>query len=119
MQETVISFLVNVPVLSEHITLTQPKVSTVGNFLMMARRRAILITPNAKVLEFHKDAAHPSVEAVPVCSVDREHRAGEIVTAVIFGQKGVVLADFEFIVPEYPLPRTGFQMRQAGVLIRT
>ncbi|KNC30583.1 hypothetical protein FF38_11994 [Lucilia cuprina] len=46
---TVISFLVNVPVLSEQITLTQPKVSTVGSFLTIALRLAMRITPKAKV----------------------------------------------------------------------
>jgi hypothetical protein len=46
---TVISFLVSVPVLSAHITFTQPNVSTVGNFLTMARLRAIRITPIASV----------------------------------------------------------------------
>lgn len=49
MTVTVISFLVIVPVLSEQITLTQPRVSTVGNFLMIAFLLAILITPRANV----------------------------------------------------------------------
>nr|CAA59764.1 unknown [Saccharomyces cerevisiae] len=42
-------FEVSVPVLSEQITLTEPKVSTLGNLLTMALRLAILRTPNAKV----------------------------------------------------------------------
>lgn len=68
---TVISLFVMVPVLSEHITLTQPnqiitnknlkpnmmqeinfklpKVSTVGNFFTIAFLFAIRITPRAKV----------------------------------------------------------------------
>lgn len=45
----VISFFVNVPVLSEHITVTHPRVSTAGNFLTTACLEAIRITPIAKV----------------------------------------------------------------------
>ncbi len=45
----VISFFVRVPVLSEQITLTQPSVSTVGSFLTIDFRLAILITPSANV----------------------------------------------------------------------
>ena len=45
----VISFLVSVPVLSEHITLAHPSVSTMGSFLTMAFLLAILITPSARV----------------------------------------------------------------------
>lgn len=47
--DTVMWFEVSVPVLSEQITLTEPKVSTLGNLLTMALRLAILRTPNAKV----------------------------------------------------------------------
>ncbi len=49
MRVTVISFLVNVPVLSEQTTLTQPNVSTTGNFLTIAFFLAIRITPSANV----------------------------------------------------------------------
>lgn len=37
------------PVLSLHITLTQPRVSTVGSFFTMAFLLAIRITPKANV----------------------------------------------------------------------
>uniref|UniRef100_A0A6B0U9C7 Secreted protein n=1 Tax=Ixodes ricinus TaxID=34613 RepID=A0A6B0U9C7_IXORI len=47
--QTVISFLVSVPVLSEQTTLTHPSVSTVGSFLMMAFLLAMRITPKARV----------------------------------------------------------------------
>ncbi|KAH3670579.1 hypothetical protein OGAPHI_001094 [Ogataea philodendri] len=46
---TVMWFWVSVPVLSEQITLTEPSVSTLGNFLTMARCLAILKTPSASV----------------------------------------------------------------------
>ena len=46
---TVISLQVIVPVLSLQITFTQPRASTVGNFLTMACLFAILITPRARV----------------------------------------------------------------------
>ncbi len=42
---TVILFCVNVPVLSEHITLLLPNVSTAGNFLIIAFLLAIFVTP--------------------------------------------------------------------------
>lgn len=41
-------FLVNVPVLSEQITVVQPKVSTDGNLLTIAFYAAIFLVPNAK-----------------------------------------------------------------------
>ena len=44
---TVILFKVNVPVLSEQITVALPKVSTAGNFLIKALRLTIRLTPNA------------------------------------------------------------------------
>ena len=42
---TVILFCVKVPVLSEHITLTEPKVSTAGSLLTIALFLDILVTP--------------------------------------------------------------------------
>ena len=42
---TVISFFVRVPVLSEQITFTLPKVSTAVNFLTKAFRSAIFLIP--------------------------------------------------------------------------
>lgn len=45
---TVISFYVSVPVLSEHITVVQPRVSTAGSFLTNAFLLTILLVPNAK-----------------------------------------------------------------------
>ena len=47
---TVISFLVRVPVLSEAITVAEPKVSTAGSLRTMALRRAIRRTPSARVV---------------------------------------------------------------------
>ncbi len=46
---TVIWFWVNVPVLSEQITVVLPSVSTAGNLRMIACRRAICTTPIASV----------------------------------------------------------------------
>lgn len=40
--------MVNVPVLSEHITVVQPKVYTLGNFLTIAYFLAIYLVPKAK-----------------------------------------------------------------------
>lgn len=45
---TVILLVVNVPVLSEHITVVHPNVSTLINFLTIALCLAILLVPNAK-----------------------------------------------------------------------
>ena len=45
---TVIEFCVRVPVLSEHITDVQPRVSTDGRDLTMAFLAAIRLVPNAK-----------------------------------------------------------------------
>src|SRR3954452_8711656 len=42
---TVILFCVNVPVLSEQIIFTEPNVSTAGNFLIIALRLDIAVTP--------------------------------------------------------------------------
>ena len=44
---TVILFKVNVPVLSQHITVAPPNVSTAGNFLIKAFLLAIRCTPKA------------------------------------------------------------------------
>mmetsp|Transcript_30327 Transcript_30327/g.46416 ORF Transcript_30327/g.46416 Transcript_30327/m.46416 type:complete len:496 (-) Transcript_30327:1178-2665(-) len=44
----VISLVVNVPVLSVHITLVQPNVSTLGNRLTMTFRFAILLVPSER-----------------------------------------------------------------------
>jgi len=48
--DTDIMFVVRVPVLSLQITVVQPKVSTEGNDLTIAFRRAILLVPRAKHL---------------------------------------------------------------------
>ncbi len=45
---TVIAFWVRVPVLSEQITVVQPRVSTAGNFLIIAFLFIIRCTPKAK-----------------------------------------------------------------------
>ena len=45
---TVISFRVNVPVLSVQMTVVQPKVSTAGSFLTKAFLFIILLVPSAK-----------------------------------------------------------------------
>ena len=50
MRCTVIWFSVSVPVLSEQMTVVLPRVSTAGSLRMMARRRAILDTPMARVM---------------------------------------------------------------------
>ena len=47
---TFILFCVNVPVLSEQITLLLPKVSTAGNFLIMLFLFAILVTPIESII---------------------------------------------------------------------
>ena len=47
---TVILFWVSVPVLSEQITPAQPRVSTAGSFLTMARRFAMRPTPRASTM---------------------------------------------------------------------
>ena len=47
---TLILFNVKVPVLSEQITLTQPKVSTLGNFLTTLLTLDNLMTPNDKTI---------------------------------------------------------------------
>ena len=47
---TVILFCVNVPVLSEQITVALPKVSTAGNFLTIAFFFTILCTPIARTM---------------------------------------------------------------------
>ena len=47
--EAVISFLVRVPVLSEQITVTQPRVSTADSFFTTAFLWPIRITPMARV----------------------------------------------------------------------
>ena len=48
---TVISFMVRVPVLSEHTTVIAPSVSTVGSLRIIARLRAIACTPSDKIIE--------------------------------------------------------------------
>lgn len=48
--ETDIMFVVKVPVLSLHITVVHPNVSTEGNDLTIAFKRAILFVPRAKHL---------------------------------------------------------------------
>lgn len=45
---TTISLVVSVPVLSEHIIVVQPKVSTDSNFLIIALCLAILLDPSAR-----------------------------------------------------------------------
>ena len=50
MLPTIISLRVRVPVLSEQITLTEPRVSTAGRRRMMALRRAMRWTPMASVM---------------------------------------------------------------------
>ena len=47
---TVISFFVNVPVLSVQITVAEPSVSTAGSLRISACRLAIRVTPNARVI---------------------------------------------------------------------
>ena len=47
---TVILFWVRVPVLSEHTTLHEPRVSTAGSFLTMAFFLLILLTPIASTI---------------------------------------------------------------------
>ena len=47
---TVISFWVRVPVLSEQITLAQPRVSTDGSFLIRTFRFTMRCTPNARAI---------------------------------------------------------------------
>ena len=47
---TVISFLVSVPVLSEHTVVTEPSASTAGSLRVIAFRRAICCTPIASVI---------------------------------------------------------------------
>ena len=47
---TVISFRVSVPVLSEHITVTEPSVSTLGNRRISAFRLAIRCNPSASAM---------------------------------------------------------------------
>ncbi|GIW81719.1 MAG: hypothetical protein KatS3mg105_3526 [Gemmatales bacterium] len=47
---TVISLRVNVPVLSEQITVTAPSVSTLGNFRMRALRLTMRCKPSAKAM---------------------------------------------------------------------
>lgn len=54
--ETDIILVVKVPVLSLHITVVQPKVSTEGKDLTIALRRAIRLVPRAK----HLQAEHES-----------------------------------------------------------
>lgn len=57
--ETDIIFVVKVPVLSLHITVVQPKVSTDGKDLTIAFRRAILLVPRAKHLQVvHENYEH-------------------------------------------------------------
>ncbi len=46
---TVISLRVSVPVLSEQITVTEPRVSTAGSRRITAWRRAIRSTPSDRV----------------------------------------------------------------------
>ena len=46
----VISLRVRVPVLSEQMTVTEPRVSTAGSLRVMALRRTICCTPNARVM---------------------------------------------------------------------
>ena len=46
----VISFWVSVPVLSEQIVVTDPRVSTAAILRVMALRRAICCTPSARVM---------------------------------------------------------------------
>ena len=55
---TVILFCVSVPVLSEHITVALPNVSTAGNFFIIAFFFTILWTPIAKTIV--ETAAKPS-----------------------------------------------------------
>ena len=47
---TVISFFVNVPVLSEQITLLLPNVSTAGNLRIMLLFFAIFVTPSDNII---------------------------------------------------------------------
>mmetsp|Transcript_13227 Transcript_13227/g.33323 ORF Transcript_13227/g.33323 Transcript_13227/m.33323 type:complete len:253 (-) Transcript_13227:1069-1827(-) len=55
---TVISFLVRVPVLSEQMTVTDPRVSTAGSWRMMALRRASVCIASAR--EMVTTAGRPS-----------------------------------------------------------
>ncbi len=55
---TVISFFVNVPVLSEQITVIEPNVSTEGSPLMIAFSFAISCTPTDRIMV--KTAGNPS-----------------------------------------------------------
>ncbi len=65
---TVISFLVIVPVLSEQITSTDPKVSTALSFLIRACFLAILCVPIAK--EIVTTAGNPSGIAATASATD-------------------------------------------------
>ena len=56
--ETDIILVVRVPVLSLQITVVQPNVSTEGNDLTIAFKRAILLVPSAKHLPRHQQVAY-------------------------------------------------------------
>ena len=47
---TVIRFWVRVPVLSEQMTVTEPRVSTAGSLRISARRRSIRWAPRARAM---------------------------------------------------------------------
>ena len=47
---TVIRFSVSVPVLSEQMTVTEPRVSTAGSLRIRARRLSIRCAPNARAM---------------------------------------------------------------------
>ena len=49
--------MVRVPVLSEQMTLAQPRVSTAGSFFTMAPRSAIRPTPRASTMVTMEDSA--------------------------------------------------------------
>ena len=62
---TLILFCVRVPVLSEHIVVTLPSVSTAGSFLIMAFFLAIRLTPIARVIVTAADGVFEDFVVAP------------------------------------------------------
>ena len=58
----------SVPVLSVQMTIVEPSVSTAGSLRMMARRRAIRLTPMARVIV--TAAGKPSGMAATASAID-------------------------------------------------
>jgi len=66
--ETVISFFVRVPVLSEQITVVSPRVSTEGSFLISAFFESIFLTEIAR--EIVTTAGRPSGTAATARAIE-------------------------------------------------